>query len=357
MWRKEIDGSIVDENGKVIYFSTERFVNDICLGNCCFICGAKPDEKPFNDEHVLPEWVLRKYNLFARRITLSNGVQYRYDRFTVPCCADCNSLMGRVIEDPISEVVKGGAAAISDFNEKHGLLKFYVWMGLIFLKAHLKDREFRWHLDAREGQEKIADLHTWEELHHLHCVVRCFYTQCTVEQKAAGSFLGISVRQDCSPEEFDFAELSSAQTMVVRFGDAAMFAVFNDSGAAMTKFWEKLERITGAVSEIQLREILIELAFLNLHVKNRASFHSEINLDTESYRILAKRPLAAEFNEFDYAVRGSLLHHSIEHVLSKIRVPNRTQDEISDAIKTGRFSFLFDNDGRFIEKTVVAAEG
>jgi hypothetical protein len=42
------DGSITDRAGKVIFLSTQRFVDDICLGNCCFICGAKPEDKPFN---------------------------------------------------------------------------------------------------------------------------------------------------------------------------------------------------------------------------------------------------------------------------------------------------------------------
>jgi hypothetical protein len=49
MWTKTHDGSIVDTSGRVIYFSTERFVNDICLGDCCFICGAKPSE---NDDAI-----------------------------------------------------------------------------------------------------------------------------------------------------------------------------------------------------------------------------------------------------------------------------------------------------------------
>ena len=41
-WAKTADGSIIDQSGKVIYFSSKRFIDDICLGNCCFICGADP---------------------------------------------------------------------------------------------------------------------------------------------------------------------------------------------------------------------------------------------------------------------------------------------------------------------------
>ena len=45
MWSKTADGSFVDANGQVIFFSTQRFVKDICLGDCCFICGANPNDK------------------------------------------------------------------------------------------------------------------------------------------------------------------------------------------------------------------------------------------------------------------------------------------------------------------------
>jgi hypothetical protein len=100
MWTKTKDGSVIDANGKVIYFSTERFIRDICLGGCCLICGARPDEKAFNNEHILPEWLLRRYHLFARTITLPNEGTVRYDRYTVPCCADCNALMGETLINP-----------------------------------------------------------------------------------------------------------------------------------------------------------------------------------------------------------------------------------------------------------------
>jgi hypothetical protein len=78
MWNVTPDGSVVDENGKVLVFSTKRFIEDICLGDCCFICGAKPDEKPFNNEHILPDWVLRRYDLFARTITQNYSAERHF---------------------------------------------------------------------------------------------------------------------------------------------------------------------------------------------------------------------------------------------------------------------------------------
>src|SRR5579859_1321856 len=108
MYTKTLDGSFLDETGKVIYFSIQRFVNDICEGNCCFICGKKPDEVAFNEEHVLPDWLLRKYNLHNRQITLPNLRGYTYSQYKIPCCVPCNTLMGETFETPISALVSQG---------------------------------------------------------------------------------------------------------------------------------------------------------------------------------------------------------------------------------------------------------
>lgn len=349
MWTATEDGSVIDAKGKVIFFSTERFIKDICLGDCCFICGAKPHERPFNNEHILPEWLLRRYDLFAKTITLPNEATVRYDRYTVPCCAECNSLMGEVVEKPISEVVRGGVDAINDFVSKGGLSNMFVWMGLIFLKTHLKDRAHRVHMDARKGEEKIADEYEWEYLHHIHSVVRCFYTGCFVDIEAIGSFLGIPVKAQVSQDRFDFGDLYLAQTMLLRLDDTAMLTVFNDSGGAMNYLRQKLEKITGPVSELQLREIMVELAYLNLHLKERPMFHTECDFVNEKCRIIGERPTLA-LTHMDRRVRGKLLHHALRHVLPYIMIAGLTQEEVLQAIEAGNFTFLFNDDGEFIDE-------
>jgi hypothetical protein len=115
MWQKTADGSIVDANDRVLFFSADRFEHDICLGECCFICGASPGKVPFNDEHVIPDWVLRRFNLFDKCITLPNGAKIRYGRYKVPCCEPCNRLMGTVVEPEISEACRDGFRSLSKF--------------------------------------------------------------------------------------------------------------------------------------------------------------------------------------------------------------------------------------------------
>jgi hypothetical protein len=57
------DGSLMGLGGKLLFFSVQRFRREIVEGDHCFVCGAKPTEKPINDEHVIPDWVLRECNI------------------------------------------------------------------------------------------------------------------------------------------------------------------------------------------------------------------------------------------------------------------------------------------------------
>ncbi|MEX4008258.1 hypothetical protein [Neoaquamicrobium sediminum] len=356
-WIKASDGSIVDKNGKVVFFSARRFINDICNGNCCFICGAKPEEKPFNEEHVFPEWLLRRYNLFARTITLPNGQKMRYARHTVPCCAECNSLMGNEIEERISSVIDGKPDSIQNFLANGGSLELFVWLGLIYLKLHLKDRTYRTEPDQRIPSGMIADDYDWDLLHHIHTVVRCFYVPTIIEANVMGSLLVLPCRQDGSPDRFDFAQFHFGQTMMLRLGEAAIFVVFNDSTGALRFFQEnKLAKITGPINELQAREIMTEFALLNMHLKERPVFRSELDMGNEQHKIVAHLPDRPELQEWNYELRGLMLWNIFEYAWPQLRFAGVTRDKVERAILGGKLSVLFDDKGNFIGSTTNSIE-
>jgi hypothetical protein len=292
--------------------------------------------------------LLRRYDLFSRTITLPNDRTFRYDRYTVPCCVDCNKLMGKVIEEPISQVIQAGSDAVINYIQSDGGgLKIFIWMGLIFLKVHLKDRAFRVDPDLWKESEQIGDRYDWDNLHHLHSLVRSFYTGCRVEREALGSCLVVPVRTQVSQEKFDFGDLSYGQTMLLRLDDTALLTVFNDSGAVNGWFWQKLEKITGPLSDLQLREVLVEFAYLNLHLKERPIFQTECNDLTETCRIVGHRG-SLDLGPMDRRIRGKLLEHVFRDILPHTRNRHATNEEVLEAVKAGNFSFLFDENGQFI---------
>ena len=94
--------TVINLEGKVIAFGAERFLSDVLGGGCCCICGEKRDDKPFNDEHVIPDWLQRAAKLHAQKITLPNGTPFPYGQYKVPCCVDCNSLYGKELEERVA---------------------------------------------------------------------------------------------------------------------------------------------------------------------------------------------------------------------------------------------------------------
>lgn len=354
-WTKTSDGSIVDQDGKVVFFSTRRFIDDICIGNCCFICGAKPENKPFNDEHVFPEWLLRRYNLFARTITLPNGRTARYDRHTVPCCAECNSLMGEVVEKRISSIIDGKPDSIQNFLANGGALELFVWLGLIYLKLHLKNKTNRKELDRRIPSGMIADEYEWDLLHHIHTVVRCFYIPTMIEANVFGSMMVLPCRQEGSADQFDFGDLHFGQTMMLRLGSTAIFVVFNDSTGALSFFQENiLDRISGPINELQAREIMTEFALLNMHLKERPIYHSELDTVNETHKIVATLPDRPELEEWNYELRGKLPWNASEHAWPQLRFAGATKEEVEKVVLPGKLTVLFDNKGSFVTRPASA---
>jgi len=99
----------------------------------------------------------------------------RYGRHTVPCCAECNSLMEKMVEERISSVIGGKPDSIQNFFANGGVLELFVWLGLIYLKLHLKNKTNRKELDRRIPSGMIGDDYEWDLLHDVRTLVRCFY--------------------------------------------------------------------------------------------------------------------------------------------------------------------------------------
>ena len=91
------DNTILGEDGRILLLSCRRFVDEVVLGEACFVCGASPQSKTFNDEHIIPRWVLKRYGLYDKEITLPTGERRHYRGYRVPCCVECNSLLGETV--------------------------------------------------------------------------------------------------------------------------------------------------------------------------------------------------------------------------------------------------------------------
>ena len=335
------NGTVFNINKEILYFSTKRFIDDIVNGNCCFICGARPDSVSFNDEHILPDWILRKYNLYSRTITIPNLMQYRYDQYKIPCCVRCNSLMGEEIEKPISILFQNNYVDIVNILKKEGIELLFKWLCLIFIKTHLKDKHLRYFLDKRKANVKIADLHDWEPLQHIHCISRSFYTNAVIDNAVFGTMLIIPATLIKDIELFDYGDISSARTMFIRMNDTVVFTVFDDS-CICGNAYNKLKNINGSLSPIQIRELMCRLAHINMNIITRPKYYSDFK---EKYYIKAALDKDYEIGEVDFNLLGELMYRQLHEMLKEMK--NDDIEQIIQHVKKGQYTFLFNEKGEF----------
>src|SRR6266702_1774238 len=349
---KTTDGSFLDDNDRFLFFSTERFVRDICLGHSCLICGADPKQKLFNDEHVIPQWILHKYDLYNRQMTLSNGTKLPYRQNTVPCCAECNGFLGRSLEEPMLELMTNGFDAFSAGLQDAIPIVFRLLCLTVF-KNHYRDRLLRMDRDRRAPDVKLGDQYTWDELHHMHTMARSTYSGADIESDVQGSLLIFQVKKTDLEETFDYVDLYPAQAVLLRVEDIGIVSVLNDSCGASQVFRNSglADRIAGgSISNVQLREILAHLATINMHLKERPRYRTEVNGDAGTCTIRVTLPPQLEVDESAEDDFGSVMETACGEL---IRASTVNSEEVLEHVRKGTYTFLFKEDGTFNDQCLV----
>jgi len=343
--------TILNTDGKVLLFSIEDFYNRIVIGKDCFICGATEGSKKFSNEHIFPNWLLSKYKLHNKAITLANSAQFRYGRYTVPCCEGCNSDLGENIEKPVSRLLKLSYSEICQAitKDQSDLYLLFRWLMLIFFKTHLKDTEFNWYLNRKKGTDKIGETYDWQDMHHIHCMIRKDYTNAIVDTSTIGSIVILPAIQHHSIEPFDFVDNQAGKTIMIRLDKFCIICVLNDSCGTYNLFHNDISKIRGALTPCQLREIFSHMVYINIHIKQRPVYYSQFSENGE-YHIKAKVPNTVEMisEEERHVKHADLLHHYCKDIIGTIE----NKDTILNEIKLGKRSYLFNENGEFINHSM-----
>lgn len=351
------DGSSYKDDGTIIHFSIPRFLSDIINGDCCFICGRTRTDTLFNDEHIIPDWILRRFSLHDQTITLPNNRPIKYSQYKVPCCQSCNTLMSEIFETPISNAINLGYEEFASYlSNEDFLIKVFVWLSLIFFKAHFKDKALRLYPDLRMPDVRLADQYNWKALHHIHCVARSFLAGASIDIDVRGSFFLLPGKCSSKIEAFDYGDIYYGQSILLKLGECALLAVLDDSGAVSRFRVGKennfsgrptLDMINKPLSNLQLREILAEIAYINMRINDRSAFHTLIDPDTEQVILTATTPEGYHLLSGNPETFGYLMYSTCHNVIDALSEPERS--EVKKQILTGNYSLLWGPSGEQIE--------
>jgi hypothetical protein len=337
--------SLPDE--KTVFFSLSEFKNKIVFGDVCFICGQTPNEKPFNNEHIIPDWILRKFNLYGHRMNLPNGTSIKYGHYTVPCCTECNTGLGELFEEPISKLLSQPYHKISQLIEQDNSVYqlLYRWMSLIYLKVHLKDTSLAAERDERKKVTKsIGEEYDWDGMHHLHCMARAHFTGAKIQKEVYGSLLVLPTFPLSPNHSFHYIDSRAGHALLVQCDHIALIAVLNDSTAAISGFYPYVQKMNGYLTPFQIRDVFAHMVYISANLENRPVFSSTIT--DEGYEIQVHRSEEIRLYGKDEQVvsYGDLLYSYVQDI-----VPNDEHKvKILDEIREGKRQYLFDERGEFI---------
>lgn len=283
----------IDEKRKerLVFMEVEGFKREIIQEKRCFICGAPRKRKGiknegakiFNNEHIIPYWVIRRCNLSRKKIALPDGYKLRYIRYKIPCCEECNSELGRVIEKPISRLFFKGNEELLKYPRKKSVnLNLFKWLCLIFIKTHLKDNSLMTAIDE-EGA-----YYDWKSLHHIWCVARSSFTGAVLGDEVLGSIIVLEC-EDTKGHHYDYIDDLANKTIMIKIGKICLIGVLDDAGAVSKILKDTLKEIKEPLTDLQRLEIFSHVNYIRLNLENLPTFHSVIT-EENKYKIESEQP-------------------------------------------------------------------
>jgi len=345
---KESGNVIHADDKRMLHYGFDDFVDCVVKGDDCFICGAENGSKPFNNEHVIPKWIMKHYCEPDGFIILPNGTTIKHVHYTVRCCEDCNSDLSEIYEKPISELIKKGYDFVWNALAKDEslYLKLFRWACLLFFKTHLKDSYLFAERDRRNSTGSIADTYCWHPLYHIHQIIRSFHTGALLTQDIQGTILVFEALDEGPKEQFDYLDNLNSQIVMVKVGQVVILAVLNDSRFCLAGYKTFLSRINGSLNTVQIRELFARLRYLNDNIKNRPRFHSLFK--DNQFIIGAKVPKKIEF--LSGKKEKSSLFKFMRFYIEDLVPPNLPDREkfLLD-LGEGRAQFIFDENLKFFQ--------
>jgi hypothetical protein len=101
---------------------------------------------------------------------------------------------------------------------------------------------------------------------------------------------------------------------------------------------------------------MTEFALLNMHLKERPIYHSELDTVNETHKIVATLPDRPELEEWNYELRGQLLWNAFEHAWPQLRFAGATKEEVEKVVLAGKLTVLFDDKGSFVARPADAPD-
>jgi hypothetical protein len=270
--------------------------------SCCFLCGEDFDRDSSTSEHVIPNWLQKKYNLHNQTMVLLNYTSIQYKYLKIPCCKKCNNMYLSKIEDEVKNKLNGGFKSFKSINRE---ILFY-WLGKIYYGILyrelflLKDRA-----DPDKGSIITPEFIDQLKAHHIFLQgirkkhrFRDFFP--------ASIFIFETQKTQEVDLQWDFMDNIKTMLIAIRMSDVGVIGVLQDGGTQESYLEPLSDFYQVPLHPIQFAEVVAIIAYRSL-LFNRIPKYVSLNggdiVETIqlSLQRLSSKPIFDEWNSSEYA--------------------------------------------------------
>ncbi|WAC11243.1 hypothetical protein [Dyadobacter pollutisoli] len=314
------------------------FTRKYASTDVCFLCGRDLNDDNSTREHIFPQWVLNKFQLWDKKVKLLNGVMYEYKRSVIPCCNVCNNEHLSKLEAIIRNGVEGG---YEYFRDNVSSIRIYQWAQLIFYKWLYKETFFREDIKNPESV-RIVKENNFNLMALNHLLLRSIDKEIHFENFFPGSvFICHLKTSDVPSKNFDYFDAVPEQCVAIRLGEIGIVVLLADSDLQRNIFEDLTHTATTKhLAPIQFKNFFIECMYRQHIFKDPYVFELD-EISENSLKIIQTTQsdftghVYGEWNPLDYA---RLLSQVFGGTVNNFLIP------------TGIPSFLKGKDGSFRDR-------
>ena len=184
----------------------------------CFLCGKECVSK--TAEHIFPKWLQHKYNLWDKKLTISNRTQIPYRLLTVPCCSECNNVHLSQMEEKFRILLENSFKNLDIEDEKI----IFQWTAKILYATRYKELSLQ--VDrTKPNLGKILSPYELEGYSSLHLFLQSIRYKTTFNDPKPWSIFTFKCRDD----KFYYHNNIPALCLSMKFGKTSLTIVYEDN--------------------------------------------------------------------------------------------------------------------------------
>lgn len=335
------DNTVIDDTGRVISVGPKLLESLLTDGRRCVVCC---NEGETNQEHIIPNWLLRASGSHEEAITAHSERLLRLASYKITICQSCNTIMGQTLEEPVSAAFRNGYLGVAALAEENPAL-LCSWISWVFFKNYLRDRSLSVHLDIRKGEAKFGDQYNWGAFSRILAFARAPFSGVKIQRSAIGTMKIFRIIDHKEFHAFNYADNPNYNLLFIRLNDCAVVASLCDGGAVDALLEELFLSAGPNLTQFQLIEILAEIQFAGMRLGEAPGLDFEGDPATRE-AILERTPSGrALFRSTTKAKRDEIFRYNMSsYLVQKMKLP--AIREIFRKVSTDNFSFIPYLDGR-----------